>query len=105
MIWGAREVTGVDISAVMLDAAERRLSNNPHAYKVHFIQGDRLEPALYAFEPRHFDFITGVWFLNYAKNIQEPRSMFSTIHMTLKPGGSFSLAFVYIRRKTWTALF
>ncbi|KAM3541858.1 hypothetical protein ARSEF1564_005226 [Beauveria bassiana] len=91
--WGARSLTGVDVSQVMVDAAAMRLQGSEHATRAKFIQGDGLAPKLFPAgngeREGSFDVVTGAWFLNYASNADELRAMFDTIALNLKSGGVF----------------
>ncbi|PLB45784.1 S-adenosyl-L-methionine-dependent methyltransferase [Aspergillus steynii IBT 23096] len=86
MQWGARSVTGVDISRVMLDDASRRLS----------CSRDEWDPQLQLYQidcgqafdlGQRFDVVLAVWLLNYASTRAEMVTMWMNIARHLKPGG------------------
>ncbi|CAJ2505588.1 Uu.00g129820.m01.CDS01 [Anthostomella pinea] len=86
---GAAHVTGIDISAGMIDSARASLRDLPESQraKVDFQVGDCGKPFAAPHGP--FDVTLGVWFLNYASNYEEMASMWQNIAANLKPGGRF----------------
>ena len=81
------EVTGVDISATLLDVARRRREGAPG---VHFIEADA---QTYAFEPAGFD---GVFSRFGVMFFADPVAAFANLRRALKAGGR--LAFICWRR-------
>ncbi|KAK2596223.1 hypothetical protein QQS21_006371 [Conoideocrella luteorostrata] len=91
--WGARSLTGVDVSQAMVDGAAVRLQGSKYAERATFIQGDGLAPKLFPVGigegEGSFDVVTGAWFLNYASDADQLRAMFDTIALNLRPSGVF----------------
>ncbi|KAJ3481656.1 hypothetical protein NLG97_g7766 [Lecanicillium saksenae] len=90
--WGASSVVGVDLSPVMVEAATNRLSETLYADQAVFRCGNGFgrDPVknLSGQEGEDFDIVTGVWFLNYAKDKEEMIEGFRTIASNLKPSGA-----------------
>ena len=87
---GAAEVTGVDISHTMIEAA---CHGYGHTDNVVYHVGDCTKPLtdsegapLY---DRQFDLVFAAWLLNYAANGSEMDNMWRTISSALRPGGRF----------------
>jgi SAM-dependent methyltransferase len=88
--WGAKSLTGVDISTIMLRGAEARLSQTQYASQARFIHGDGCQPQSYTGqESSGFDIATGVWFLPFASEPEKLVNMFKSISMNLKSDGVF----------------
>ncbi|PMB65382.1 hypothetical protein BM221_008739 [Beauveria bassiana] len=91
--WGARSLTGVDVSQAMVDGAAARLLGSEHVTRVKYVQGDALAPKLFPVGngegEGNFDVVTGAWLLNYAGNADQLQAMFDTIALNLKPSGVF----------------
>lgn len=100
--WGAASLVGVDLSPVMVEAAAARLGETPYAQRAAFQAGDgfNLDSIKNLFyqnrmvgeqgeqgEANGFDVVTGVWFLNYAKDAAELANGFRNIASCLKPNG------------------
>ena len=88
--WGARSVTAVDISPIMIEEAKRRRPADLHDEKenpIDFIVADCSKPTAYPDGP--FDIVFGAWLLNYAPDKKRLVEMFENIAMNLKPGGHF----------------
>lgn len=84
--WGAKEVVGVDISDAMISVAKAGAAKEG-LENCTFLVADGSKPAIY--EGGRFDLVTGVFFLNYAKDVEQLTKMFATVSMNLKPGGTF----------------
>lgn len=89
--WGANYVLGVDISPVMINAAERLfLSFKYPRAKYDLRVGDARELGkVWGDEAGPFDVVTGAWLLNYAAGLEEVIDMFRTISSNLTEGGVF----------------
>ena len=82
---GAASVVGIDISPVMIEAAEA--SSSSTSDKSTFQVGDCSKPV--AFDGGPFDLVVGSWLLNYAPSGKEMTNMFRTVAMNLRDGGHF----------------
>ncbi len=80
---GAAGVTGVDISAGMIQLAREEEASHPLGLVYHV--GDVLELAL----EEQFDLICAAYLLNYASNPEQLQEMAEVIARHLKPGGRF----------------
>jgi ubiquinone/menaquinone biosynthesis C-methylase UbiE len=80
---GAAKVTGVDLSAGMIDLARRQ--EDQHQLGIEYVVGDarELPPA----EP--FDIAVAAYLLNYSRNRDELQAMCDGVAHSLKPGGRF----------------
>lgn len=79
---GARSVTGVDVSAAMVDSARARTApTEPIDYLCH----DLAEPLSLG----QFDVVTASFLLNYAATREELAGMCDNIVRHLRPGGRF----------------
>jgi ubiquinone/menaquinone biosynthesis C-methylase UbiE len=80
---GAAKVTGVDLSAGMIDLARQQESR--HRLGIEYVVGDAraLPPA----EP--FDMAVAAYLLNYARNRDELQAMCDGVARSLKAGGRF----------------
>ncbi|GLA78713.1 hypothetical protein CBS63078_11144 [Aspergillus niger] len=88
--WGAASLTGIDISHKMLAGAISRLSATSFAPRASFVQGDGVQPQPYLVAGSEgFDIATGVWFLNYARDMEQLTCMFRSISINLKSTGVF----------------
>lgn len=101
--WGANSVVAVDASAVMLEAARRRveksLVNNElwSRKSCRFAQADCSIPTPHYLNDiqqtddtdRRFDLVFAAWLLNYAPDRSTLVDMFRNIAMNLKTGGHF----------------
>ena len=87
--WGAKHVTGVDISETMVEGAKMNLKKWIDEGKFEARVGDGLNPQSYHGEADKFDLATGAWFLNYAASCEELTKMFETISLNLKDDGVF----------------
>ncbi|KAK5988384.1 hypothetical protein PT974_12536 [Cladobotryum mycophilum] len=78
--WGAGNLTGVDISPVMVLSDWAR-----------FLVGDGSKPVSLApnGSKAYFDLAFGAWFLNYGQSKEHLSHMFANISLNLKPGGVF----------------
>ena len=85
--WGARSVTGVDISPVMIEEAKRRAPSDMMTGTVDFKLADCSKVTSYEEEP--FDIVFGAWLLNYAPDRAALVDMFRNIAINLKGGGRF----------------
>ena len=85
--WGAKHVTGVEISSDMLSTSKRSAGYAKHASRVDFIEADASIPQAYPGGP--FDVVLGTWFLNYAPDREAMARMFANISLNLKDGGTF----------------
>lgn len=81
--WGASEVLGVDISSAMIEVAKATTTSE----NVKFEVGDCTKPIM--FGRGQYDLVVGAWLLNYAATKDEMTSMYRTIAMNLKDGGTF----------------
>ena len=80
---GACEVTGVDVSAAMIELAEDQERQNPLGCK--YVCTD-----VAAFEPGDgVDLVVAVYLLNYAKTADQVRQFCRVCHEALRPGGRF----------------
>jgi toxoflavin synthase len=78
---GALQVTGVDVSPVMVELAEA--ATPPSGGAVTFACHDAGDlPVIGA-----FDVVTAVWLLNYAESRRQLRDMLAGAHRNLRPGG------------------
>ncbi|MDF1746927.1 MAG: class I SAM-dependent methyltransferase [Gimesia sp.] len=80
---GAAPVTGIDLSAGMVDLA--RQQEDRHQLGIEYIVGDARELA----GRDKYDLIVAAWLLNYARSRDELQSMCDGIGGALKPGGRF----------------
>ena len=89
--WGASKVVGVDISSVMVFAAqEASLAQGTASEKMNFHVGDATKPLPHEVTSQGpFDIVLGAWLLNYAESTQVMLTMFRNISSALKPGGIF----------------
>ncbi|MGO4649921.1 class I SAM-dependent methyltransferase [Nocardia sp. 2YAB30] len=79
---GARHVTGVDVSAPMIEQARARTNpEDPISYEVFDVAA---MPHL-----GEFDLVTAVFLLHYAKTSDELAAMCENIARQLRPGGRF----------------
>lgn len=89
--WGCAEVTGVDISSVMIDGANKRFRQRDDASRATFLAADASEPR--SFAPNgvesYFDMSFGCWFLNYAPSFDVLVAMFKTAALNLRDDGVF----------------
>ena len=85
--WGANSVTGIDISAVMVEAAKRRAASRNLGDKVQFMVADCMQLAMYQGAP--FDFVFAAWLLDNAPDKQSMVQMFQTVSLNLKDSGVF----------------
>ena len=87
--WGAESITGVDISASMLDAARMHAKERgiPET-KLNFVLGDATDDSI-TIDGAPFDIVTGCWLLNYAPDAPTMTKMWNFIGRHLKPGGTF----------------
>ena len=80
---GASEVTGVDISAAMIELAEEQERRQPLGCS--YVQAD-----VAAFEPdRTVDLVVAMYLLNYASTRERLRRFCRVCHDALRPGGRF----------------
>ncbi len=79
---GAADVTGVDLSAEMIQLAVDEERNNPLGCK--YENKDAAE-----FETPPLDLVVAMYLLNYAKNAAELEDFCKTAFSILKPGGRF----------------
>jgi ubiquinone/menaquinone biosynthesis C-methylase UbiE len=80
---GAAKMTGVDLSAGMIDLARRQESQ--HRLGIEYVVGDARE-----FQPAEpFDVAVAAYLLNYARNRDELQAMCDGVARSLKPGGRF----------------
>ncbi|KAJ5667569.1 hypothetical protein N7507_003433 [Penicillium longicatenatum] len=80
--WGAKSVTGMDISEVMVQIAQAYTSDLPG---FEFSVADCSKPV----EKGQFDLTTAFWLFNYATNRDELAMMWSNVYRNTKPGGRF----------------
>jgi toxoflavin synthase len=80
---GAARVTGVDLSAGMIDLACKQ--EEQHRLGIEYIVGDARE--LPTTEP--FDIAVAAYLLNYARTREELQAMCDGVARSLKPGGRF----------------
>nr|WBQ01560.1 PlmI [Aspergillus flavipes] len=80
--WGAKTVTGLDISELMIQRAQAKAQG--YTGLIFSVQ-DCGQPL----QKGSFDVVTALWLLNYAKDRQELSRMWSNIYNNLKPGGRF----------------
>lgn len=80
---GARRVTGVDISAAMLDIARARSAPTD---PIRYLQRDLTEPI----DLGQFDIVIASFLLNYAATRDQLSAMSSNIARHLRPGGRFA---------------
>lgn len=92
LTWGASKVTGVDLSATMIEEAralakyKAPFPNNQKA-TIDFDVADCSKPVAYEGGP--FDLVFGAWLLNYAPSGKEMVEMFRNVALNLKEGGHF----------------
>lgn len=77
-------VTGIDLSAGMLDEAKRRLTSAPGEAQVRLIQGDALEMSF----DSEFDVCTTTGAFGHILHPDQDRFL-DGVHRALKPGGRF----------------
>lgn len=80
--WGAKAVTGVDISYAMIENARAQAREMDD---VKFIVADCTKPL----DQGQFDLVFASWLLNYASNEAELGMMWRNVFNNLKPGGRF----------------
>jgi ubiquinone/menaquinone biosynthesis C-methylase UbiE len=80
---GARQVVGVDISPRMIALANDTEDATPLGCR--YLVGDVQNLELHA----QFDFVTGVYLLNYASSQERLLNMCQVVFAHLKPGGRF----------------
>lgn len=80
---GASAVTGVDLSAGMIDLARKQEAL--HQQGINYIVGDARNLPL---SPK-YDLVVAAYLLNYAQTREELRAMANGIAQCLKPGGRF----------------
>lgn len=86
--WGADSVLAVDISPVMIQAAERRGRGRKGCEsKVSFLVADCMQEIKYDGAP--FDVIFSAWLLDNAPDKQSLCKLFRTIRLNLKQGGYY----------------
>ncbi|TGO35167.1 hypothetical protein BHYA_0168g00230 [Botrytis hyacinthi] len=88
---GASHVTAVDISSVMVSAAQGKI---PVEMKepVTFCTADCAQSSMWnevqlRDQEGTFDMVFAAWFLNYAETREEMRRMLENIYLALRPGG------------------
>lgn len=80
---GAARVTGVDLSAGMIDLARRQ--EETHQQGIEYVIADARQ-----YTPiEKYDLVVAAYLLNYAQNRQELQEMCDGIARCLKPGGRF----------------
>ncbi|KAK8092569.1 hypothetical protein PG999_014768 [Apiospora kogelbergensis] len=87
--WGAASVTGVDVSPTMVDVARakaKKIGKDADG-RLKYLVGDVLN--LGVVDGGGYDFVTGVWLLNYASSREEMAQMYRGIRANLKPDGLF----------------
>lgn len=101
ILWGASHVTALDISPVMISAAEQAL---PTAMKhqVSFCVANCSRPDIWdntelKDQQGTFDFVVAAWMLNYAASGKEMRGMFENAYLALKPGGRMIALTIHAR--------
>ena len=80
-IAGAREITGVDISAEMIRLAEQQERNNPLGCRYVCSDAADHRPA------GPVDLVVGMYLLHYARSAEKLRRFVSVCHGALRPGG------------------
>lgn len=80
---GAANITGVDLSAGMIDLAQRQEAQD--RLGIEYAVGDARELQLGC----EFDLVFAAYLLNYARNRGELQAMCDSIARCLKPGGRF----------------
>ncbi|KAM0125731.1 hypothetical protein ACHAP3_009607 [Botrytis cinerea] len=88
---GASHVTAVDISSVMVSAAQSKI---PDEMKEHvtFCTANCAQLSMWNEDQLRgqegtFDIVVAAWLLNYAETQEEMQKMFENIRFALKPGG------------------
>ncbi|GAB2745775.1 class I SAM-dependent methyltransferase [Kitasatospora kifunensis] len=81
---GAAEVLGVDISSVMVAAAQALEEHDPLGVRYEVGDVSELRPL-----ERRFDVATGVQLLNYAQDVAAMERMCRNVHRSLAPGAEF----------------
>jgi malonyl-CoA O-methyltransferase len=90
------EVTGLDLSEVVLELARENLENSDTPLKVSFEKGDAEDIPL---EDGAFDLVVSS---NTLHLIENPVSMFDEVHRVLKPEGGFIFS---DHRRSWLGVF
>ncbi|MCE9568296.1 MAG: class I SAM-dependent methyltransferase [Planctomycetes bacterium] len=80
---GAAKVTGVDLSAGMIELARKQEAD--HQLGIEYQIADALKLSL----PAEYDLVIAAYLLNYARDRAELRAMCDGIARSLKPGGRF----------------
>ena len=80
---GARSVTGVDVSEVMIKLAQQE--ENVQRLGINYLVGDITNTDIVG----EFDIVTAVYLLPHAKTKAELQAMCDAIFRNLKPGGRF----------------
>lgn len=78
-------VTGIELTPLYVEAADRLSRRTGLADRTRFVQGDALEMP---FEPESFDH---AWTQHVAMNIADKKALYESIHRVLKPGGRLAL--------------
>jgi len=90
------EVTGMDLSEVVLELARENLQKSDAPLKVSFEKGDAEDIPL---EDGAFDLVVSS---NTLHLIENPVSMFDEVHRVLKPEGRFIIS---DHRRSWLGIF
>lgn len=88
---GASHVTAVDISSVMVSAAQSKISDEMKE-RVTFCTVNCAQLSMWnedqlSGQEGTFDIVVAAWLLNYAETQEEMQKMFENIRLALKPGG------------------
>lgn len=89
--WGARSLTGLDLSKAMVNLTSKALAADVAASRARFHVGDASvnQPLSPSGAPAAFDVVFAAWLLNYAPDRASLTSMLRTVALNLKPGGVF----------------
>lgn len=80
---GAAKATGIDLSAGMVELAQKQEAG--HRLGIDYLVGDARNLDM----PTQFDLVVAAYLLNYSRNREELLSMCAGIARCLKPGGRF----------------